>query len=325
MLEFIKYNLRRFYNGYFPRELLVITTQNQPSRDVVLDFDEFFNQWWNYNGYSNVYTSVYSEHQKAKLEFDRLYFDFDCKTNLKLAKDEALRLKNYFESEFDGNVLLLESGSKGYTLYAFFEDIKLKNYKIALRQLCLDLKKDLHLSTLDSTTFGDWNQISRIPYSVNMKSGNLRKPVGKHFVPIEDLPVIFKRGHLERILRVYNEKYSQLSQSKNYAHLSQTTNHLGYKKELELYFKILSSLPHVAGNGYKRAIMALIAPRLAVSYDIETAKFIMSDFLQKTNSTRHEIYSHYQIEHSKRKGVFPWRLDTFLNKFPELKPYYMVK
>jgi hypothetical protein len=114
---------------------------------------------------------------------EKLFFDFDSDGNLDRAWSDVCKLADHLIRFYDVRPLIVFSGNRGYHLYVFlsrplafeFEEIE------AAKQIYLELQRallrGLDLKTLDQCSLGDLKRLSRIPFSLNEKSGELCQPV----------------------------------------------------------------------------------------------------------------------------------------------------
>ena len=84
----------------------------------------------------------------------------------------------------------------------------------------------------------------------------------------------------------------------------------------------LDKLPNVSGNGWKRAFMYLIAPRLVMTHGLDEAKQVTREWFINSGWNDDLRWAFYQLEYAERKGSIPWRLDTFVNRFPDIAKYW---
>lgn len=131
---------------------------------------------------------------------DRLFFDFDYKTNAledyenqilehgpnpgivdKIKRElertlqkplrDAKKLQEYFKREYNAHTMLFFSGAHGFHLYVFIWPMKFYNFNKTMAKFSNTLKKRLRLTTMDLAVSKDpLVRLARAPYTMNMKT-----------------------------------------------------------------------------------------------------------------------------------------------------------
>ena len=127
---------------------------------------------------------------------DKLYFDFDSKTNIEAAWNEANHFQEKLKHNFQAESLLVYSGSKGFNLYVwlkipFFESVK--NLKATYDRIQRTLLLGTNYKTLDQNPIGDIKRVSRVPYTIHPKSRSLCVPVNSNWQPLALFSLDFYR------------------------------------------------------------------------------------------------------------------------------------
>ncbi|MFQ5531016.1 MAG: hypothetical protein ACE5ES_00205 [Candidatus Nanoarchaeia archaeon] len=294
---------KNFYRNDFRREFVSIPLNGYVQRFTYATLEELSELFWMYNGYTNIYTGIYSLNQQQNDVYDRIYIDFDDE-NIEYAYKEAITLKNIISEQWGGSPLLVESGNKGYNIYVFFKPTKINHFQQTMRILFDKWKSSF--KTLDMSVVGQKNRVSRIPYSINMKGKRKCLPFG----------ISFEESNIaDFILEIDNNI--------NNNNINNINNNINIDEEdIRYIMNIMANLPNISGSGWNRAMFHILAPMLAQKYNYSTAVLILDDFLEKTNSLKYRSYCINQLRAAKRKNIKPMRLDTFLWKYPELYKYF---
>lgn len=295
--------------------------------DVYLSFGEMFNRAYDLNSYADLFAGVYSLRQVAERRYDRMFNDFDSKEDTKKSLYDALAFIQYIDSKFGGKSLLIKSGLKGYHVYTFFPEVDLLNFSNVMRTFIGEIKEELDLGTLDKSVIAQPTRVSRIPYFKHIAGKSMCLPFNltKNKVGLDLLDFEISSLHTE-LLRRDKEIETHKSNIPEYKlHQPVRPNRTKrYDAELNYLFRIMSKLPKGSNTGWNRAIWMLIAPRLVRTYDLETARQVMIQFLEQTGQTQARAYCIAQVNNAERKKNYtPMNLNTFLKKFPEVKKYWL--
>ena len=126
-----------------------------------------------------------------KSDFRNLIFEDDL---LKPTFDEAIKLCAYLE-KFDLNPYLIFSGSKGFHVNVFFNEMQLKNFSQISKSLGLSYSKKLDLKYLDYNVFDKskvHNRLQRCQYAYHSKTDLITLPIPKIYDYDEALSLIQK-------------------------------------------------------------------------------------------------------------------------------------
>lgn len=310
MLDYIKLQLDSFYPE-FPRVFMMMINGLVFERKAIGTFEDAITKAWRFNGQNNLYLGVYSEHDKELKSVDRIYFDFDS-PNIDLALSDMLKADAFLRQEFGGEPLKIVSGSKGYNMYLMFNPILLEYPNETLREFCEDLKKRLKLSTMDLMVAGDTNRVSRIPYFINPKSGNVCYPWhGRNDSNIK-YPLIWRNSDLKSHLRAIDDFIADKKNNE-----PEMTSIPDTHEDLESLYKIWYSM----GDGLKRFVFAILAPSMAKQLTYNTAVHIMHELLHNSGRTKLQSYFTYQLKNAYKKEPIPWNLDTFALTYPDIRLY----
>jgi hypothetical protein len=114
---------------------------------------------------------------------EKLFFDFDSDGDLDRAWSDVSKFSDHLIRFYGVRPLIVFSGCKGYHLYVFlrrplaFEPEEAEAAKQIYLELQRVLLRGLTLETLDRQVLGDLKRLSRIPFSLNEKSGCLCQPI----------------------------------------------------------------------------------------------------------------------------------------------------
>jgi hypothetical protein len=112
---------------------------------------------------------------------EKLFFDFDSDGDLDRAWSDASKFSDHLIRFYGVRPLVVFSGCKGYHVYVFLSRVYAFSGVEAGREVYLSLQKallrGLTLETLDRQVLGDLKRLSRLPFSLNEKSGSLCQPI----------------------------------------------------------------------------------------------------------------------------------------------------
>ena len=131
--------------------------------------------------FKDCYCSVYSfsqwsdsaEERKRYVKIDTILFDIDHEDNLTLSLLEAKKLVKYLLSK-DIVPRVYFSGAKGFHVFIDFPEIQLYDFK-SLKDVASYFAKKLGIS-IDFNIY-EPNRVSRLPYTVNTKTGYYCIPI----------------------------------------------------------------------------------------------------------------------------------------------------
>jgi len=134
------------------------------------------------SGAPGLYISVnpYDPETMQIRAIERLYFDFDCKEKIRYALDDAIIFCKKMLEFYNVSPLVFFSGSKGYAVYVFLQE-PITGPEQELKEIYQELQDMLvkpdSYRWLDPQPMGDLKRVSRVPFSVHQKSGELCIPV----------------------------------------------------------------------------------------------------------------------------------------------------
>lgn len=100
-----------------------------------------------------------------------LFFDIDCKENLRLARADAETVYEVLLDDFAlKDVSLRRSGSKGYHVLSRDEEPR-SLVAISRREICDYMREKYNVETIDAPASGDIRRLRRIAGTINSKSG----------------------------------------------------------------------------------------------------------------------------------------------------------
>lgn len=166
--------------GKYPREF---ATPNRLKNPVTCN-EDIIKLIKAYGPSSNIFCLIYyldkwervQKNKKAILVYenaviDTIFIDLDC-DNLHYAHYEAKMLDLYLR-HYDCNPRVYFTGNKGFALYIDFPEVRLikETVKIVLRTYLESIQSVLALKSIDRGCFDCISRISRIPNTINHKSG----------------------------------------------------------------------------------------------------------------------------------------------------------
>lgn len=125
-------------------------------------------------------------------EYRTLIFDEDL---LEKPFKEATELCNHLQNK-GINPYLIVSGSKGFHVNVFFNEMQLNQIGKISEHLATLFKKNLGLDTLDLAVNRDaYRRLQRVPYSINSKTGLYCQPLSKDLTYDEVIKLIAKKDN----------------------------------------------------------------------------------------------------------------------------------
>lgn len=289
-------------------------------------------------GYASEFIKRYREKNKPYAEtvvLDTIYFDFDSERNLMLALADVRRILTALTDP----VRVYFTGCKGAAVYIDLPKLKLKYPKETLADFSRSLARKLRLETADFHVFGDVARISRIPGTINTAS---RRRWGAElyctpltqeeiFGALNELDIVKvgrKNPQDRRIEVALSDKIAQ--------ELYEIDGEMEEKVRVrELYrecLKIKSIKPRTdslaeklianAGaitDGRRRILVYLLIPRLKHLGENEI-EMRCRQFVEGSGGSwrNYKTYVHASIRRTLEMDWAPWRLETFIEKNPDL-------
>ena len=142
----------------------------------------------------DVYINLFSDDQKRSKVYDMVFIDVDDSDN-----NIALEKKNKIVDTLNENGLrelyVFDSGSKGYHIYVPFESTLLSNFRAAV----IGWLKSLGIDKLIDVSAIEPNRVTRVPYSINSKSG-------KECIPIQGFNQLIYNNGLGKIIKTFDKE-----------------------------------------------------------------------------------------------------------------------
>lgn len=263
-----------------------------------------------------------------------LFFDFDH-DDLKVVWKETKRLHKELITR--GAIpRVYYTGNRGFHLYLDFPEVKLKYPRETLKRFVEQLTKRKRLKSLDQSTIGDIARCSRLPYTIHEKTGRYCIPLcAEDFkLKIEKL-LEFSEGLNLRYIPVVKKLCSLITpvlkrferQIQKEREAAQQPIILEYPShEDDRILRYLMKLAPQIKDGQHRILWALIIPRVIHQSDKEIHK-IAQQFIEYTGEryAEYRAYVNQTIKRTRKDRWCPWKLTTFLQRYPELYPYFMRK
>lgn len=171
----IEHSWRKHTKDQFPREFSNPNRLKYP----IINQDHFNKVVSAYAPAHNCHVSVYSfskwiRNDKGVLLYENaristIFIDMDHE-NLDKALHETRKIVRYM---LPCVPRIYFSGNKGFAIYLDFNEIDLKNHlkKPVIRSFLMNMKNHLDLQTIDKACFDGISRVSRIPNTINQKSG----------------------------------------------------------------------------------------------------------------------------------------------------------
>jgi hypothetical protein len=133
-------------------------------------------------GTLGLYVSVnpYNPETMEISAIERLYFDFDCKERVLNALHDTRDFNKKLVKYYGVSPFICYSGSKGYAVYVFLQEPVIgleRELKPLYERLQNTLVGNDKYRWLDPQPLGDLKRVSRVPFSIHQKSGDLCTPV----------------------------------------------------------------------------------------------------------------------------------------------------
>jgi len=257
----------------------------------------------------NSYVGIYSHAQHKLRIIDTIFVDIDSSNhgfNKKELEDNysrLLELKKKFR-----NMRLYFSGNAGFHCFFDFDCDQIDAFD---KETVIRLFRNYGLN-VDSAVILDIKRISRIPFSLNLKTRRFCIPIDDG----EDIDVVLDQSisPIAKTIRVIPDNMAKLELIKegfkeefNYS-APQASNENGYSW-------IISLLEHPIKDGRHRALWLIIAPYLVnvLKVSSQEATDIIRDYLDKCNKlfeTDATSKSEYYVNYALRTGLKPPSLQT---------------
>jgi len=301
---------------------------NNFPRDVGFPDRRKVYNWWQYvrmvelNMHcNNIYVSLYSDSYIEKGLWDKLFFDIDAHDgSLPKAHIDMLRLYDYLHAEFNAEPRVYFTGN-GFAVYLDFEPVSIDKWSI--RYFGVEIVQKAGCKRVDTAPIGDKRRISRVPYTYNFKSENIRM-----CIPINvdwDLDTILEESKKPtkfvevrvRPVEVEIPVYEWDMEANG------TITNLDYIDDELILF--LYKNAHKITDGRKRLIHFVLVPTFIHKYNMtrNEVHVLCRLFIEKTGGeyADYESYVESSITRTLRDGWKPWSMDYFLYRCPELKEF----
>ena len=165
--NFVKYLYERGRDPY-PRTALRLYPQ---LKRYDLESWEQFEKFIYLN--KDIYCALFSKYQRTEREYDMIFLDIDShEMHMSYLLLDIVRER--LEASGIEHYLINFSGSKGFHVYVPFRPTRLVNFRNAV----LEWIRDIGIQDYVDTSAIEPNRVTRIPYTINSKSGLYCVPVG---------------------------------------------------------------------------------------------------------------------------------------------------
>lgn len=190
--------------------------------------------------------SLIREYQK---DFQKLILEEDI---LKEPFTEVMKLKDYL-SKLELNPFIVFSGSKGFHVNLFYEDVNLQDLTNLNESLAVLFKKKLNLKLLDFNVYNNvLTGVQRVPYNIHERTNLITKPISPN-ITYDDFLQEVSRNKREvssfNIEDYYSPKYFRDHLIKlNSENLSRIEQNYHKQKELQNLQKEKVNTSHFKGD-----------------------------------------------------------------------------
>ena len=308
MRQLIKNWLRHV--GSFPIMMGIGTTPFQVRVETKANF---LNQLLG-NLDKDIYVSVHNAEKRQANLYNKIYFDIDNEADLQTALTEAKILCNWLEGK-KYNPRVYFTGCKGFAIYLDFPEIEIKDYRDRVEAFMDLTEYTLGITTFDRGVCGDKNRISRLPHTINTKTGKMCVPIR-----VREFDFATKQPHQEiKILPTeFGEKFIAMPYKKK-ANYQPPQTHGDIATTLDYILKHASDIK----DGAQNLIWIIIIPSMAMQGATDgkiistCEKFVSKNYVNLNYKSKAYIRAQLRSyrNRTKNKFIYPMRLDTFRGRF----------
>lgn len=350
--------LKHAYDG-FPRE--VSTPWSMRVR--VLNEHNYKYLLWKGYGETDLFTSIYPTsfvNLDAIMTLNKIFFDIDDEHNPAVAYESMQKITSYFRSKYDYTPRVNFSGKKGYHLYIDFEPVhfRIEYFKPVVRAFIDQVMRESGAKIVDNSAIADQagvTRVSRLPYSIHPKSGNVCIPINpdwsmeeiqKRSVEGEGLDVV-----ITKCLKV-GDDLLELALNQNAPTVSPETRLMAPDEQLlktigEKVFEILEIAPQYY-DGRHRMVWAMLIPRLTILKSNGQYQNLQGEELQRINMQvkdgvrafieltpevnpngtqrdpmeKYMQYADLVLDRLHKQFWSPWHFETFWLEYPDLAKFF---
>jgi len=278
----------------------------------------------------DVYVAVYCESCRQKQVFNRIYIDLDKspeKIDLQQTLEEARKIAELFPCD------IYFTGNKGFAVYIYFDFIHLEHPRETMRHFVEMLEKHLNLKTIDWHVIGDLKRVSRLPFTINQKTGNFCIPVNPNWSLDKILELSRNPLQIEPLKQQPSKFVYKLLEGID-RHVTEQEKELIYTppKNPDLYRQQVQKLIEVAPkikDGRHRLMFHGIIPRLVlVNATDEEILATCKEFITRTGKDWNEYCNYVKraIKHTRNRVAkgepLKYNFATVLVENPELIEFF---
>ena len=315
----------RHKSNWRPRKIGYVKDPSPLRKKWVIETQsDFLKEMWIHLSAIDLYVAVFSEDEKEKQRFDTIYLDIDSE-DLDEAHADLVVLCDYYHNKEGILPRVYFTGGKGFSVNLDFHLLGFKYYKHIVRDYIEDLEDKLKLTCLDHSVIGDYERISRLPYSQHMKSNRMCIPVSPFWdldvminrsegkdIKAKQLPVRFTPAKkLRTILKSLDENYVEPK--------AEPVQINGSHKDT--LAKIMAYAPRI--KGVKRILWCKVLPIMKRGGKTEKemlhqCKYICNRAGRKwEDSLERWLIAAYEVE----RGI-PWSWKKIYQKWPEIEGWF---
>ena len=268
--------------------------------------------------------------------FDCIAFDFDSE-DIKKAYDESRSLYSYLKDIYNYEPRFNFSGKKGFHIYIDFKPAELKNFKRSVRRFYSTIRQILQLDTLDFSIVGDRRRLMRLPYTLHVSGRRYCIPIDYYW----GLDKILKQAakpdglisqtfnhsiSIRNILMDYDKEEAKPKPSEPRRELKLGSNKDRLRLEIDM---ILKYAPTTEDHRH-RILHFMLVPRLMLigRTDDEVRQDCRTYIETTWGGKTYDEYSRYvedSIARTRDGKWMPWKLETFIEHFPDAAKWFRSK
>lgn len=287
------------------------------SQFIVENEEEFLYYVYNALG-KDVFVAVHNTEDRELEIYRTIYLDIDNDNPANAIKDLAIIIDFLREIEYDFRVYF--SGRKGFSVYIDFKPTHIKRFKEKLKIFIDDLMEYLDIPNLDRNVCIDVKRISRLPYTINTKSGVMCHPIDINTdfwsLSIKDVGFTSKVIAIKR--STSNKEFGEI--------LNEAVIPVEYVECIVPNINYISELVYLLENAKKliagvrhHAVRLKIIPTLIQmgyndSYIIQECAIYYNKVFGKFSYTD-QSWVTAQIRGCRNKNLKPIRLDNFASRY----------
>ena len=267
---------------------------------------------------NNLYVSVHSVEQRNNETYNKIYIDIDSK-DLQKAFTDAKTFAEWLERN-DFTYRCYFSGNKGFNFYIDFPETHIDNYGMRMNTFIKHIQNKLGLETIDVSVSIDNARISRVPYSLNTKSGRMCRPIDIHTFDYDnkdDKAVVIPLQ--KKLCKPFVDFFLSLGIADEFKAITYQTPPASSNSETTLQYILDHANPNISEGSRHNIIWKILLPSMVqLGWNEEQILDGCKTYYTKVfNKFPHEekTWVRQQIKLIKYKQIYPMRLDNFRMTF----------